>query len=53
MTLLLLSSLLAIAPPAGTNTRAILDAIRTVETGAESDPDHAIGDGGEKGKSSN
>jgi hypothetical protein len=46
MTILLLSSLLAIAPPAGTDTRAILDAIRTVETGGERDPDSAIGDGG-------
>ena len=46
MTLLLLSSLLAIAPPAGTDTRAILDAIRTVETGGERNPDAAIGDGG-------
>lgn len=46
MTIIILSSLLAIAPPAGTNTRAILNAIRAVETGAESDPDHAIGDGG-------
>ena len=47
MTIIILSSLLAIAPPAGTDTRAILNAIRTVETGAESDPDHAIGDGGD------
>jgi len=46
MTLLILSSLLAIAPPAGTDTRAILDAIRAVETGGERDPDQAIGDGG-------
>lgn len=46
MTLLLLSSLLAIAPPVGTDTRAILDAIRVVETGGERDPDRAIGDGG-------
>jgi hypothetical protein len=47
MTLLILSSLLAIAPPAGTDTRSILDAIRTVETGGERDPDNAIGDGGD------
>lgn len=47
MTLLILSSILAIAPPAGTDTRAILDAIRTVETGGERDPDNAIGDGGD------
>jgi len=47
MTILILSSLLAIAPPAGTDTRAILDAIRTVETGGERDPDNAIGDGGD------
>jgi len=46
VTLLIFSSLLAIAPPAGTDTRAILDAIRTVETGGERDPDSAIGDGG-------
>ena len=47
MTLLILSSVLAIAPPAGTDTRAILDAIRTVETGGERDADNAIGDGGD------
>jgi hypothetical protein len=47
VTILLLSSLLAIAPPAGTDTRAILDAIRVVETGGERDPDNAIGDGGD------
>lgn len=47
MTILILSSLLAIAPPAGTDTSAILDAIRTVETGGESDPDNAVGDGGD------
>jgi len=46
MTILLISSLLAIAPPAGTDTRSILDAIRAVETGGEADPDQAIGDGG-------
>lgn len=47
MTILILSSLLAIAPPTGTDTRAILDAIRTVETGGERDPDNAVGDGGD------
>jgi len=47
MTIIILSSFLAIAPPAGTNTRAILDAIRTVETGGERDPDNAVGDGGD------
>lgn len=47
MTILILSSLLAIAPPAGTDTRAILNAIRTVETGGERDPDNAVGDGGD------
>lgn len=46
MTILILSSLLMITPPEGTDTRAILDAIRTVETGGERDPDSAIGDGG-------
>jgi hypothetical protein len=46
MTSILLSTLLIIAPPKGTDTRAILDAIRTVETGGEADPDHAIGDKG-------
>lgn len=46
MTSILLSTLLLIAPPKGTDTRAILDAIRTVETGGESDPDRAIGDKG-------
>lgn len=44
MTLLLLLSL--VPPPAALDTRPILDAIRVVETGAESDPDNAIGDGG-------
>ena len=46
MTSILLSTLLLIAPPKGTDTRAILDAIRTVETGGEADPDRAIGDKG-------
>ena len=46
MTSILLSTLLLIAPPKGTDTRAILDAIRAVETGGEADPDHAIGDKG-------
>jgi hypothetical protein len=46
MTSILLSTLLLIAPPKGTDTRAILDAIRTVETGGETDPDRAIGDKG-------
>jgi hypothetical protein len=46
MTSILLSTLLFIAPPKGTDTRAILDAIRTVETGGEADPDRAIGDKG-------
>jgi hypothetical protein len=45
MTLLLILSL--VPPPAALDTRPILDAIRVVETGAESDPDHAIGDGGD------
>jgi hypothetical protein len=42
----ILLSLFLIAPPKGTDTRAILDAIRTVETGGEADPDRAIGDKG-------
>ena len=46
MTSILISTLLLIAPPKGTDTRAILDAIRIVETGGEADPDHAIGDKG-------
>jgi hypothetical protein len=46
MTSIILSTLLLIAPPKGTDTRAILDAIRTVETGGEADPDRAIGDKG-------
>jgi len=46
MTSILLSTLFLIAPPKGTDTRAILDAIRTVETGGEADPDRAIGDKG-------
>ena len=33
-------------PPAGTDTRRILDAIQTVETGGEADPDNAVGDAG-------
>lgn len=46
MTSILISTLLLIAPPKCTDTRAILDAIRTVETGGETDPDRAIGDKG-------
>lgn len=46
MTSILLSTLLLVAPPKGTDTRAILEAIRTVETGGEADPDRAIGDKG-------
>jgi hypothetical protein len=46
VTSIILSTLLLIAPPKGTDTRAILDAIRTVETGGEADPDRAIGDKG-------
>ena len=46
MTSILLSTLLLIAPPKGTDTRSILDAIRSVETGGEADPDRAIGDKG-------
>jgi hypothetical protein len=46
MTSIIISTLLLIAPPKGTDTRAILDAIRTVETGGEADPDRAIGDKG-------
>ena len=46
MTSILLSTLLLIAPPKDTDTRSILDAIRTVETGGEADPDRAIGDKG-------
>jgi hypothetical protein len=37
---------LAVAPPADFNPRPILDAIRAVETGAETDPANAVGDGG-------
>lgn len=43
---LLLSLAATVPPPAGTDTRRILDAIQTVETGGESDPDNAIGDAG-------
>jgi hypothetical protein len=46
MTSIIISTLLLISPPKGTDTRAILDAIRTVETGGEADPDRAIGDKG-------
>ncbi len=45
MTSLLLSILL-VPPPAGLDTRPMLDAIRTVETGGHADPANAVGDGG-------
>lgn len=46
MTNLIISLLLLVPPPETLDTRPILDAIRVVETGAESDPDNAVGDGG-------
>lgn len=42
----LLLSLLLVPPPAGFDTRPMLDAIRTVETGGHADPANAVGDGG-------
>ena len=42
----LLLSLLLVPPPAGLDTRPMLDAIRTVETGGHADPANAVGDGG-------
>lgn len=42
----LLLSLLLVPPPAGLDTRPILDAIRAVETGGHPDPANAIGDAG-------
>ena len=45
MTSVILSRLL-VPPPAGLDTRPMLDAIRTVETGGPADPANAVGDGG-------
>jgi hypothetical protein len=45
MTTLILP-LLLVPPPAGLDTRPMLDAIRTVETGGHADPANAVGDGG-------
>ncbi len=42
----LLLSLLLVPPPASLDTRPMLDAIRTVETGGHADPANAVGDGG-------
>jgi len=42
----LILSLLLVPPPAGLDTRPMLDAIRTVETGGHADPANAVGDGG-------
>ena len=42
----ILLSLLLVPPPAGLDTRPMLDAIRTVETGGHADPANAVGDGG-------
>ena len=39
-------SLMLVPPPAGLDTRPMLDAIRTVETGGHADPANAVGDGG-------
>ena len=42
----LLAAALVVPPPAGTDTRRILDALRQVETGGSRDPDRAVGDDG-------
>ena len=42
----LILSLLLVPPPAGLDTRPMLDAIRTVETAGHADPANAVGDGG-------
>ena len=42
----LLAAALVVPPPAGTDTRRILDALRQVETGGSKDPDRAVGDDG-------
>jgi len=42
----LILSLLLLPPPPGLDTRPMLDAIRTVETGGHADPANAVGDGG-------
>ena len=41
-----LAAALVVPPPAGTDTRRILDALRQVETGGSRDPDRAVGDNG-------
>ena len=46
MNIALLSLVLFVPPPAGFDPRPTLDAIRAVETGGETDPANAIGDGG-------
>jgi hypothetical protein len=42
----LVAAALVVPPPAGTDTRRILDALRQVETGGSRDPDRAVGDDG-------
>lgn len=42
----ILAATLVVPPPAGTDTRRILDALRQVETGGSRDPDRAVGDDG-------
>jgi hypothetical protein len=42
----LIAVALVVPPPAGTDTRRILDALRQVETGGSRDPDRAVGDDG-------
>ena len=42
----LLAASLTVPPPAGTDVRRILDALRQVETGGSKDPDRAVGDDG-------
>jgi hypothetical protein len=42
----IIAAALVVPPPAGTDTRRILDALRQVETGGSRDPDRAVGDNG-------
>jgi hypothetical protein len=42
----MLAVAIVVPPPSGTDTRRILDALRSVETGGSRDPDRAVGDDG-------
>lgn len=46
MIVAIVSLCLCVPPPAGTDVDGWLDAIATIETGGQRDPDHAVGDGG-------